>query len=79
LAALLLLWLRFGERLWRPPFDRQPPIGRLVEAAEEGLEDLRQEPNPRTAIIKCEYNPATQSARESRPPPADRSASAARK
>jgi Domain of unknown function (DUF4129) len=48
----VMLWLRFGDRLWRPAFDERPRTG-LVEAVEESLEDLRLEPDARAAIIKC--------------------------
>jgi len=52
-SLAVMLWLRFGDRLWRPAFEDERPRTSLVEAVEESLEDLRLEPNARAAIIKC--------------------------
>jgi Domain of unknown function (DUF4129) len=49
----VMLWLRFGDRLGRLPFDDERPRAQLAAAVEESLEDLRLEPDARAAIIKC--------------------------
>src|SRR5712691_5470079 len=41
----VMLWLRFGDRLWRPPLEGERPRARLAAAIEESLEDLRLEPD----------------------------------
>lgn len=54
-SLALVLWIFFGERVaqwWAgSPPDDEPDI--LVDAVEESLDDLRLEPDPRVAIIKC--------------------------
>jgi len=49
----VMLWLRFGDRLLRQPFEDEPSRARLATAVEESLDDLRREADARTAIIKC--------------------------
>jgi hypothetical protein len=52
-SLVLVLWLRFGDRLWRSPLDDERPRAQLAAAVEESLDDVRLEPDARTAIIKC--------------------------
>jgi Domain of unknown function (DUF4129) len=49
----VMLWLRFGDRLWRSSPDAERSSGELAAAVEESLEDLQLEPDARTAIVKC--------------------------
>ena len=52
-----VLWLLFADR-WvrRMPADFDDPDGRLATAVEDGLEDLRREPDARVAIIRIYQN-----------------------
>lgn len=52
----VVLWLFFGDRLRRRPGDLARRPEGLAEAIEESLEDLRQEPDARAAIIKIYRN-----------------------
>jgi Domain of unknown function (DUF4129) len=49
----VMLWLRFGDRLSRPPLDDERAWGQLAAAVGESLEDLQLEPDARLAIVKC--------------------------
>jgi hypothetical protein len=49
----VMLWLRFGDRLWRPPLDGERSWGHLTAAVKKSLEDLQLEPDARVAIVKC--------------------------
>jgi Domain of unknown function (DUF4129) len=52
-----VLWLFFADRrVCRMPADFDHPDGRLATAAEDGLEDLRREPDARVAIIRIYHN-----------------------
>jgi hypothetical protein len=54
-ALALALWLVFGDVFmawWRGRVD-DAPLSPLAEAVEESREDLRAEPDPRRAIIRC--------------------------
>jgi Domain of unknown function (DUF4129) len=54
-ALAVALWVAFGERLallWERARADGPPEP-LAAAVEESLEDLRAEPDPRRAIIRC--------------------------
>ena len=53
-SLAVVLWLIFGERLaqwWSRERDVEPE--ELVAAVDDSLDDLRLEPDPRAAIIKC--------------------------
>ena len=54
----LVLWLFFGDRLRRSAGDSAGPtaLRRVAAAVEESLDDLRGEPDPRTAIMKIYRN-----------------------
>jgi hypothetical protein len=54
-ALALALWVAFGERLAlrREPVDPDPPAEPLTAAVEESVEDLRGEPDPCRAIVRC--------------------------
>jgi hypothetical protein len=49
------LWVALGDRLARTRDDGggEPPAPPLQAAVEESLEDLRSEPDPRRAIVRC--------------------------
>jgi hypothetical protein len=51
-----VLWLRFGDRLPRLPADFSALRAPLAAAVDAGLDDLRAEPDPRTAIIRSYQN-----------------------
>ncbi len=48
----LALWLCFGDRLYRRPAGFGRSHSQFAAAVEDSLEDLRREPDARTAIIK---------------------------
>lgn len=54
-ALALALWVALGDRLteWWAGETREVPPPPLAEAVTESLEDLRTEPDPRRAIIRC--------------------------
>ena len=54
-ALALAVWVAFGERLalWWEGTPAEVPPEPLAAAVEESLEDLRAEPDPRRAIIRC--------------------------
>jgi hypothetical protein len=54
-SLALVLWLYLGDRLarWWAGGIFEDDVARLVEAAEDGLDDLRAEPDARLAIMKC--------------------------
>jgi hypothetical protein len=66
----LMLWLRYGGRLARQPFDDERSRGPLAAAVDESIEDLRLEPDTRVAIIKCyrRFERALAAAELPRPP-----------
>jgi uncharacterized protein DUF4129 len=55
LGALgLALWVSLGARLARPDDDDEGPAASPLEAAvDDSVEDLRAEPDPRRAIVRC--------------------------
>jgi Domain of unknown function (DUF4129) len=69
-SLAVMLWLGFGDRLWRPAFEDERPRAALGEAVEESFEDLRLEPDARAAIIKCyrRFEHAVAAVRLPRPP-----------
>jgi hypothetical protein len=54
-ALALALWVALSDRLteWWTATSRAAPRPPLAEAVAESLEDLRSEPDPRRAIIRC--------------------------
>ena len=52
----LVLWLCFGDRLQRQTGGFAGPRGPLAGAIEDSLDDLRREPDARTAIIRIYHH-----------------------
>jgi hypothetical protein len=55
-ALGLALWIASGDRFttwWAREEAEEPPPPALVQAVDESLEDVRAEPDPRRAIIRC--------------------------
>ena len=54
-ALALALWVALSDRLveWWAGTGSEPPPSPLAEVVAESLEDLRTEPDPRRAIIRC--------------------------
>jgi hypothetical protein len=54
-ALALALWVALSDRLveWWAGTGPEPPPSPLAEVVAESLEDLRTEPDPRRAIIRC--------------------------
>jgi hypothetical protein len=55
-SLAFVLWMFFGKRLGRLPGNFAHPHGPLAAAVEDSLDDLRREPDPRTAIIRIYGN-----------------------
>jgi hypothetical protein len=55
-SLAFVLWVFFGGRLRRPPGNSAHSHGPLAAAVEDSLDDLRREPDARTAIIRIYGN-----------------------
>lgn len=54
-ALLLALWVALGDRLAQEPEEDagEAPTGPVEAVVEESIDDLRAEPDPRRAIVRC--------------------------